>query len=430
MANLYGTFPGLTYKQLLTINSGNNGLTGSIQYINDGSGTPSILGLSTTDVAINATSVTINSYALTVSGISSISGTNTGDQTITLTGAVTGSGTGSFATTLANNSVVYAKIQQTSVGAVLIGNPTVSAANVEEITLNSTLAFSGTTIERAALTGDITAPAGSNTTTLATVNTNTGSFGSEFVVPSFTVNAKGLITAASSNTAISLAALGAVGVVTTQSFTTSGTYTPTSGMLYCLVQMVGGGGGSGGAITTTSTTAASGGGGGGEYAQAVFSAATIGASQTVTIGAAGAAGTNSPGNGGTGGTTSLGGLLTAIGGTGSLGVTYAGAPGVTSPGGVGGTGGSGTAQLRVAGQQGSASAGLDALNLGITGAGGSSRLGFGGANQTQFANTATIGLSGTGYGSGASGSMVGGTSGAVVGKIGNAGVLIVTEFCS
>ena len=37
--------------------------------------------------------------------VSSLSGTNTGDQTITLTGDVTGSGTGSFVTTLANTAV-------------------------------------------------------------------------------------------------------------------------------------------------------------------------------------------------------------------------------------------------------------------------------------------------------------------------------------
>lgn len=40
----------------------------------------------------------------TISG-SNLTGTNTGDQTITLTGAVTGSGTGSFSTTLTNSSV-------------------------------------------------------------------------------------------------------------------------------------------------------------------------------------------------------------------------------------------------------------------------------------------------------------------------------------
>ena len=38
-------------------------------------------------------------------GVTTLSGSNTGDQTITLTGAVTGSGTGSFATTLTNTSV-------------------------------------------------------------------------------------------------------------------------------------------------------------------------------------------------------------------------------------------------------------------------------------------------------------------------------------
>ena len=54
-----------------------------------------------------------------------------------------------------------------------------------------------------ALTGDVTATGpGSVAATLATVNTNTGSFGSSTAIPSFTVNGKGLITAASSNAVI------------------------------------------------------------------------------------------------------------------------------------------------------------------------------------------------------------------------------------
>jgi hypothetical protein len=53
------------------------------------------------------------------------------------------------------------------------------------------------------LVGDGTASGpGSATFTLATVNSNVGSFGSSTAIPSFTVNAKGLITAASTNVVI------------------------------------------------------------------------------------------------------------------------------------------------------------------------------------------------------------------------------------
>ncbi len=54
-----------------------------------------------------------------------------------------------------------------------------------------------------ALTGDATASGpGSAALTLATVNSNVGSFGSSTAIPSFTVNAKGLITAASTNAVV------------------------------------------------------------------------------------------------------------------------------------------------------------------------------------------------------------------------------------
>lgn len=54
-----------------------------------------------------------------------------------------------------------------------------------------------------ALTGDVAASGpGSVAATLATVNSNVGSFGSSTSIPSFTVNGKGLITAASGNAVI------------------------------------------------------------------------------------------------------------------------------------------------------------------------------------------------------------------------------------
>ena len=76
--------------------------------------------------------------------ISNTSGTNTGDQTITLTGDVTGSGKGSFATTLSNAAVSYAKIQNMSAKS-LIGNKSLTAGTPGEITLGTGLALDAST---------------------------------------------------------------------------------------------------------------------------------------------------------------------------------------------------------------------------------------------------------------------------------------------
>jgi len=63
-----------------------------------------------------------------------LTGTNSGDQTITLTGDVTGSGTGSFAATIANDAVTYAKMQNVSATDKVLGRSTAGAGDVEEIT--------------------------------------------------------------------------------------------------------------------------------------------------------------------------------------------------------------------------------------------------------------------------------------------------------
>lgn len=125
-----------------------------------------------------------------------VSDGNYGDITVSAVGLVW---------TINANVVTFAKFQQIATDR-LVGRDTTGTGNVEEISLNATLEFTGAgAIQRAALTGDATASAGSNALTLATVNANVGSFGSASMTLAITANAKGQITAISA-TSISVTA--------------------------------------------------------------------------------------------------------------------------------------------------------------------------------------------------------------------------------
>jgi hypothetical protein len=63
-----------------------------------------------------------------------------------------------------------------------------------------TIAGTVDAVQMPALTGDVTMPSGSTSTTLATVNANTGTFGNATQVAQVTLNGKGLATAASNVT--------------------------------------------------------------------------------------------------------------------------------------------------------------------------------------------------------------------------------------
>lgn len=93
------------------------------------------------------------SRVLTLTGDTSLTGTNSGDQTITLTTDVTGSGTGSFAATIAADSVTYAKMQNISATNRLLGRATAGAGDTEEITLGTNLSYTGTTLNAAGSSG-------------------------------------------------------------------------------------------------------------------------------------------------------------------------------------------------------------------------------------------------------------------------------------
>lgn len=71
---------------------------------------------------------------LRVVGTAAVSGTNNGDQTITLTGDVTGSGTGSFAATIAASAVSLAKMAPLAANS-FIGNNTGSSATPIALTV-------------------------------------------------------------------------------------------------------------------------------------------------------------------------------------------------------------------------------------------------------------------------------------------------------
>jgi hypothetical protein len=77
-----------------------------------------------------------------------VTGAITGNQTITLSGDITGSGTTAITTNLAAGSVTLADMQNRA-ASTLFGNPTGSAAAPSEITLGTNLSFAGTVLNAA-----------------------------------------------------------------------------------------------------------------------------------------------------------------------------------------------------------------------------------------------------------------------------------------
>jgi hypothetical protein len=196
------------------------------------------------------------------------------------------------------------------------------------------------------------------------------------------------------------------------------TWTKPTGLKYLMVELVGGGGGGGGADVAGG---GAGGGGGGGYSRKIIAVASLGSTETVTIGAGGL-GAGSGGQGGTGGTSSFGSHLSATGGGGGGGNLNN--ANTFTAGGDGGVGSSG--DINIAGGDGFACLGAtDGVDAG--GHGGSSYFG-GGARELTGNQT---GKDGVCYGSGGSGgSDDDGASSGNNGGAGATGVVIVTEYYS
>jgi hypothetical protein len=215
--------------------------------------------------------------------------------------------------------------------------------------------------------------------------------------------------------------------VVTQVIPNSATYTPTAGMVNCIVEIAGCGGGSGGSTGTAGQAAASAGGGGGGYGRKNYTAANIGASAAVVIGAGGAAGASGNNAGGTGGNSTFtpagtGAILTATGGTGGAGMASVASTGSAVSGGSGGN---------CAGADFAVIGGYGSLGVVISGVGGVLIPGTGGACGVFGTGMAPVNNTGTNgannYGNGAQG--VPNSSGAnVAGSAGAKGICIITEY--
>jgi len=218
--------------------------------------------------------------------------------------------------------------------------------------------------------------------------------------------------------------IGAVGVVRFQKFTTSGTYTPDPNLICSDLYAIGAGAGGGGTAGATGQLNGSNGGGGGNTSKKTVTAATVGVSQAVTIGAGGAGGSSAGGAGGGGGDSSVGALCIGKGGSGASG---------GSNGTIGGAGGvTGTGDISVPGQPGGGGFILASTSGNwASGAGGNASLGFGsGAAGIAGLNAAFTGNAGGLYGGGGSGGLAGNTATGAAGGAGANGLVYIVEYCS
>lgn len=213
-------------------------------------------------------------------------------------------------------------------------------------------------------------------------------------------------------------------LIDTQIFTSSGSYTPTSGTNTVVVEMVGGGGGGGGGTGAASSASVGGGGGSGVYLKLYITGVTSGG--TVTIGGGGSGGSagNHPGSAGTATSIIINSVTyTAENGLGGAGMTNAGANFSAAVGGGFQSGSStGSAVIATAGGGGTSGITDEGLAVAFGGAGGSNPLGYG-APTVSFASA---GSNGTGYGAGGGGAAA--TSSSLAGGNGTNGVVIVYEY--
>ncbi|MFB0617215.1 hypothetical protein [Streptomyces sp. AGS-58] len=184
------------------------------------------------------------------------------------------------------------------------------------------------------------------------------------------------------------------------------------------VRVQGAGGGTAGANAATDQCIVRPGAAGGGYSEALLEAASLGASETIVVGAGGVPGTATT-SGGTGGSSSFGGFLLANGGDGGHALQTSGTALDVSSGANGPLSGKG--DWKQGGGPGGPAIRLNGTN-GVGGAGGASVMGHGGQSRAYE----TDGSSSRGAGAGAGGAVSYG--GAVDGAPGGDGLVIIELY--
>jgi hypothetical protein len=202
-----------------------------------------------------------------------------------------------------------------------------------------------------------------------------------------------------------------------------GTYTPSAGISYAIIECWGGGGGGGGYAGNITQNGGAGGGGAGGYSRTYASLSAIGASQAVLVGGPGSAGPAGANNGGAGGFSSVGSLCVANGGLGGIG-----SPGGSAPGGLGGAASTGNMISSYGAAGGTADGGTNSGEIGLSGFGGNSIVGAGGQAIRSGPGSVNNGVAGLGYGAGGSGASGATTTLTATGGAGTPGYVLITEY--
>jgi hypothetical protein len=339
----------------VTLTSGATG-TGNLVFASTPTLVTPVLGVATgTSIALGG--ATLGSTALAVTGhllfegVTSTGATGTGNLVFSAAPTFTGAAAFGTSVSINGNSILTSPATATTqLGAADASTAVAQILQVQSVvagtsnTAGADLIINGSKGTGTGAGGNViikTAPAGSSGTSqnAGVTAVTVGPTGGVLIGTAPTGGDKGVGTVnVSGNVYVNGSTVGGLSNVTVQAFVASGTYTPTSGMKYCIVRACGGGGGSGNGViggtaggnTSLGSLLIAGGGGGDDIAG---DGGSGGGGGTGTILVSGAAGSSSAGGG-------YGGGVFQLSGTNAFGAgQFPGQGGAGTDGGGGGGGG-------------------------------------------------------------------------------------------